>query len=200
MASTFSSKQDFLVYFFYFFTKKYQKVQKSRKKLKVHFPDEVVVGLIGIYWWQWAALRLRVAKLADQVGMTIVWTLCIQTNFTVLYHGYVIHVGFSNLSLKSWKEWEPDAQSCTIYRYTTPLNSWLPDTMQVTQWHSYQLDVTTIFEGVCITNIENDMLVGTSVAAAQAGHFATLRNKIVKKLKIFMEIDYLRSQGVLCQL
>ena len=32
MASTFSSKQDFLVYFFYFFTKKYQKVQKSWKK------------------------------------------------------------------------------------------------------------------------------------------------------------------------
>ena len=35
--------------------------------------------------------------------------------------------------------------------------------------------------------------ISLSVAAAQAGRFATLRNKIVKNLKIFMEIDYLRS-------
>ncbi len=38
-----------------------------------------------------------------------------------------------------------------------------------------------------------------SVATAQADIFAILGNKIVKNLKIFVEIDYLRSQGVLCQ-
>ncbi len=38
-----------------------------------------------------------------------------------------------------------------------------------------------------------------SVATAQADVFAILGNKIVKNLKIFVEVDYLRSQGVLCQ-
>ncbi len=33
---------------------------------------------------------------------------------------------------------------------------------------------------------------------AQADIFAILGNKIVKNLKIFVEVDYLRSQGVLC--
>jgi len=39
----------------------------------------------------------------------------------------------------------------------------------------------------------------TSVATAQADIFAILGNKIVKNLKIFVEVDYLRSRGVLCQ-
>ena len=39
-----------------------------------------------------------------------------------------------------------------------------------------------------------------SVALTRLSNFATLRNKIVKNLKIFMEIDHLRSPGVLCQL
>ncbi len=38
-----------------------------------------------------------------------------------------------------------------------------------------------------------------SVAMAQADVFAILGNKIVKNLKIFVEVDYLRSRGVLCQ-
>ncbi len=38
-----------------------------------------------------------------------------------------------------------------------------------------------------------------SVATAQADVFAILGNKIVKNLKIFVEVDYLRSRGVLCQ-
>jgi len=38
-----------------------------------------------------------------------------------------------------------------------------------------------------------------SVAMAQANVFAILGNKIVKNLKIFVEVDYLRSRGVLCQ-
>ncbi len=38
-----------------------------------------------------------------------------------------------------------------------------------------------------------------SVATAQANVFAILGNKIVKILKIFVEVDYLRSWGVLCQ-
>src|SRR6266702_3000699 len=38
-----------------------------------------------------------------------------------------------------------------------------------------------------------------SVATAQANVFAILGNKIVKNLKIFVEVDYLRSRGVLCQ-
>src|SRR6266702_42913 len=38
-----------------------------------------------------------------------------------------------------------------------------------------------------------------SVATAQADVFAILGNKIVKILKIFVEVDYLRSRGVLCQ-
>ena len=41
--------------------------------------------------------------------------------------------------------------------------------------------------------------VGFSVAMAQADVFAILGNKIVKNLKIFVEVDYLRSRGVLCQ-
>ncbi len=40
---------------------------------------------------------------------------------------------------------------------------------------------------------------GGSVATAQADIFAILGNKIVKNLNIFVEVDYLRSQGVLCQ-
>ena len=40
----------------------------------------------------------------------------------------------------------------------------------------------------------------TSVALTRLSNFATLRNKIVKNLKITMEIDHLRSPGVLCQL
>ena len=43
------------------------------------------------------------------------------------------------------------------------------------------------------------VVVGVSVATAQADVFAILGNKIVKNLKIFVEVDYLRSQGVLCQ-
>ena len=39
----------------------------------------------------------------------------------------------------------------------------------------------------------------TSVALTRLSDFATLRNKIVKNLKIFMEIGHLRSPGVLCQ-
>ena len=39
-----------------------------------------------------------------------------------------------------------------------------------------------------------------SVALTRLSDFATLRNKIVRNLKIFMEIDHLRSPGVLCQL
>ena len=39
----------------------------------------------------------------------------------------------------------------------------------------------------------------TSVVTAQADVFAILGNKIVKNLKIFVEVDYLRSRGVLCQ-
>jgi len=39
----------------------------------------------------------------------------------------------------------------------------------------------------------------TSVAMAQADVFAILGNKIVKNLRIFVEVDYLRSWGVLCQ-
>ena len=35
--------------------------------------------------------------------------------------------------------------------------------------------------------------------AAQANIFAILGNKIVKNLKLFVGVDYLRSQGVLCQ-
>ncbi len=38
-----------------------------------------------------------------------------------------------------------------------------------------------------------------SVAMAQANIFAILGNKIIKNLKIFVEVDYLRSWGVLCQ-
>src|SRR6266702_1713112 len=38
-----------------------------------------------------------------------------------------------------------------------------------------------------------------SVATAQADVFAILGNKIVKNLKLFVEVDYLRSRGVLCQ-
>ena len=37
-----------------------------------------------------------------------------------------------------------------------------------------------------------------SVALTQLSNFATLRNKIVKIVKIFLEIDHLRSPGVLC--
>ena len=51
-----------------------------------------------------------------------------------------------------------------------------------------------------IDRVSNSSVSEISVAAARAGRFATLRNKIVKNLKIFMEIDYLRSRGVLCQL
>ncbi len=40
---------------------------------------------------------------------------------------------------------------------------------------------------------------GPSVATAQADVFAILGNKIVKYLKLFVEVDYLRSRGVLCQ-
>ncbi len=43
-----------------------------------------------------------------------------------------------------------------------------------------------------------DKVLG-SVAMAQADVFAILGNKIVKNLKIFVEVDFLRSQGVLCQ-
>ena len=39
-----------------------------------------------------------------------------------------------------------------------------------------------------------------SVAMAKPMFFATLGNKIDKNLKIFMEIDEIRSRGVLCQL
>ena len=39
---------------------------------------------------------------------------------------------------------------------------------------------------------------GPSVAAAQLSNFVTLSNKIVKNLKIFVEIDHLKSQ-VFCQ-
>ncbi len=38
-----------------------------------------------------------------------------------------------------------------------------------------------------------------SVVTAQADVFAILGNKIVKNLKIFVGVDYLRSRGVLCQ-
>jgi len=38
-----------------------------------------------------------------------------------------------------------------------------------------------------------------SVVTAQANIFAILGNKIVKNLKVFVEVDYLRSRGVLCQ-
>ena len=41
--------------------------------------------------------------------------------------------------------------------------------------------------------------VRISVVTAQADVFAILGNKIVKNLKLFVEEDYLRSQGVLCQ-
>ncbi len=43
------------------------------------------------------------------------------------------------------------------------------------------------------------LLAQISVAMAQADIFAILGNKIVKNLKIFVEVDYLRSRGVLCQ-
>ena len=36
-------------------------------------------------------------------------------------------------------------------------------------------------------------ILAASVAAAQVGHFSTLRNKIGQILKIFIGIDYLRS-------
>ncbi len=42
-------------------------------------------------------------------------------------------------------------------------------------------------------------VVVVSVAMAQADIFAILGNKIVKNLKLFVEVDYLRSRGVLCQ-
>jgi len=41
--------------------------------------------------------------------------------------------------------------------------------------------------------------VQASVVMAQADIFAILGNKIVKNLNIFVEVDYLRSQGVLCK-
>jgi hypothetical protein len=40
----------------------------------------------------------------------------------------------------------------------------------------------------------------SSVAAARSWHFCILRNKIDKNLKIFVQIDEIKSQGVLCQL
>ena len=39
----------------------------------------------------------------------------------------------------------------------------------------------------------------SSVAAAQAGVFAILVNKFRKIMKIFQQLDHLRSQWVLCQ-
>ncbi len=50
--------------------------------------------------------------------------------------------------------------------------------------------------------VDNTQTVWTacsSVAMAQADVFSILGNKIVKILKIFVEVDYLRSRGVLCQ-
>jgi hypothetical protein len=41
---------------------------------------------------------------------------------------------------------------------------------------------------------------GLSVAVTRAGVFANLWNKIGKILKIFEQLDYLRSRCVLCQL
>jgi hypothetical protein len=41
---------------------------------------------------------------------------------------------------------------------------------------------------------------GRSVAAAKPMFFSISGNKIAKNLKIFVEIDELRSRGVLCQL
>jgi hypothetical protein len=43
-------------------------------------------------------------------------------------------------------------------------------------------------------------LLMASVTAARAGIFHILGNKIVKNLKIFVEIDEIRSRWVLCQL
>ena len=42
--------------------------------------------------------------------------------------------------------------------------------------------------------------LGSSVATARAGLFATFGNKLRKITKIFMELDLLKSRGVLCQL
>ncbi len=39
------------------------------------------------------------------------------------------------------------------------------------------------------------VVVGVSVVTAQADVFAILGNKIVKNLKVFVEVDYLRSRG-----
>jgi hypothetical protein len=44
------------------------------------------------------------------------------------------------------------------------------------------------------------MVMSHSVVAAQADIFAIFGNKIEENLKIFVEVDHLRSQGVLCQL
>ncbi len=47
--------------------------------------------------------------------------------------------------------------------------------------------------------LAKSLSIRASVATAQADVFAILGNKIVKNLKIFVEVDYLRSRGVLCQ-
>ena len=52
----------------------------------------------------------------------------------------------------------------------------------------------------CMPMNEAMVMVGVgSVVTAQANVFAILGNKIVKNLKVFVEVDYLRSWGVLCQ-
>ena len=47
---------------------------------------------------------------------------------------------------------------------------------------------------------ENWSTIHCSVAAALAGDFCILGNKIAKNMKIFVEVDEIRSRGVLCQL
>ncbi|SRR6266702_349136 len=72
-----------------------------------------------------------------------------------------------------------------------------------------KLKATTPLLTLCAGNWKADMTLSTvlsdwsapshSVVMAQADVFAILGNKIVKNLKIFVEVDYLRSWGVLCQ-
>ena len=77
--------------------------------------------------------------------------------------------------------------------------AWAP-TMTTTWWHMTLTPTMTIptVPHLASNQDDHDDAVA-SVATAQAEIFAILGNKIVKNLKIFVEVDYLRSRGVLCQ-